>query len=233
VKRSQIALLVAGGALAGVVIASVVSARIALSPDHSAFLDGAQVWGSVELREFREIDVAGQWQVNVRRGDDWRVEFSYPDSLEDRVKVGLTGERLWLRFDSRSWWEEPDFPATADIIMPELEELDLKGASRVVMLGFRGPHLEIDIAGVTQLEGRDSRYDELELSVAGASHVDLRGVTVTDAELDLAGASKVTLTMNGGKLSGSMAGGGSVEYYGPVSKESIDLAGASRVERVE
>ena len=231
-KRSQIALLVAGGALAGVVIASVVSARIALSPDHSAFLDGAQVWGNVELREFREIDVAGQWQVNVRRGDDWRVEFSYPDSLEDRVKVGLAGERLRLRFDSRSWWEEPDFPATADIIMPELEELDLKGASRVVMLGFRGPRLEIDIAGVTQLEGHDSRYDELELSVAGASHIDLRGVTVTDADLDLAGASKVTLTMNGGKLSGSMAGGGSVEYYGPVSEESIRLAGLSRVERV-
>ena len=232
-KRSQIALLAAGGALAAITIASVVSARIALSPDHSAFLDGAKIRGSVELREFREIDVAGNWQVNVRRGDDWRIELSYPDYLEDRVEVGLTGERLWLRVDSRWWWKEPDFPATADIVMPELEELDLKGASRVEVLGFRGPRLEIDVAGVTRLEGRESRYDELELSVAGASHIDLRGVTVRDADLDLAGASKVTLTMNGGKLSGSMAGGVSVEYYGPVSEESVRLAGLSRVERVQ
>ena len=232
-KRSQIALLAMGGVLAGIVIASVVSARIALSPDHSAILGGAQVRGSAELREFREIDVAGQWQVNVRQGDDWRIELSYPDSLEDRVKVGLTGERLWLRVDSHSWWEEPDFPVTADIVMPELEELDLKGASRVEIQGFRGPRLEIDIAGVTQLEGRESRYDELDLSVAGASHIDLRGVTVRDAELDLAGASKITLTMNGGKLSGSIAGGGSVEYYGRVSANRVQTAGFARVDHVQ
>ena len=231
-KRSQIALLAMGGVLAAVVIASVASARIALSPDSSAFLDGAQVWGSVELREFREIDVAGRWQVNVRRGDDWRIELSYPDAFEDRVRVGLTGERLWLRVDSRSWWEEPDFPATADIVMPELRELDLKGASRIEVSGFRGPRLEIDIAGTTQLKGRDGRYDELNLSVAGASYIDLRGVTVTDADVDLAGASKVTLTMDGGTLSGSVVGMSSVEYYGPVSKERIRLSGPSRVESV-
>ena len=222
-KRSQIALLVMGGALAGVVIAFVVSARIALSSDGFAFFDGPHITGNVELHGFRNIDVAGHWNVNLSRGDDWQIELSYPDGFEDRVKAGLAGERLWLRVDSRSWWEEPELPATADIVMPELEELGLKGASRV----------EMEVAGVTRLKGRESRYDELELSVAGASHIDLRGVTVRDADLDLAGASKVTLTMNGGKLSGSMAGGGSVEYYGPVSEEDIRLAGVSWVESMQ
>ena len=231
-KRSQIALLAMGGVLAGAVFASVVSARIALSPSKSAFVDGAQISGNLELRGFRNIDVAGRWHVNLSRGDDWRIELSYPDTLEDRVKVSLAGEWLWLRVDSRSWWEEPDFTATADIVMPELEELGLKGASRIEVSGFRGPRLEIDIAGTTQLKGRDGRYDELDLSVAGASYIDLRGVTVTDADVDLAGASKVTLTMDGGTLSGSVVGMSSVEYYGPVSKERIRLSGPSRVESV-
>ena len=98
--------------------------------------------------------------------------------------------------------------------------------------GFRGRRLEVDIAGAARLEGLDGRYDELELSVAGASDIDLRGIAVTDAEIDLAGASNITLTMDGGVLSGSMAGAGSIEYYGSVTAESVRVAGAARVERV-
>ena len=232
-KRSQIALLSVSGILAGIVIASVVSARIAISSDNSAIAEEAQVSGYAELRGFSGIDVGGQWQVQLSQGDDWQVELSYPERLADRVKVYLRGDRLRLRLDTRAWWKESDFSPTADIVMPELEELDLRGASQVDMRGFRGSRLEVDIVGAARLEGRDGRYDELELSVAGASHIDLRGVTVTDADVDLAGASKITLTMNGGALSGSMVGAGSLEYYGAVSEESIRLVGASFVERAQ
>ena len=58
----------------------------------------------------------------------------------------------------------------------------------------------------------------------------LRGTAATDAYVDLAGASKVTLTMDGGTLSGSMAGAGRIEYHGTVAKESVRVAGAARVE---
>ena len=68
--------------------------------------------------------------------------------------------------------------------------------------------------------------------VAGASDINLRGIAVTDAEIDLAGASNITLTMDGGALSGSMAGAGSIEYYGSVATESVRVAGAARIERV-
>ena len=89
----------------------------------------------------------------------------------------------------------------------------------------------IDIQGATRLEGRDGRYDDLEPSVAGASEIDLRGIAVTDADLHFAGASNITLTMDGGALSGSMAGAGRIAYYGPVATETVHVAGAARVER--
>ena len=232
-KRSQIALLSVGGILAGIVIVSVVSARIALSHGGTEFLDTASIAGGAGLRGFDGVEVAGRWRVNVSRGDGWRVDLSYPEDLEDRIKVRLRGDRLWLGFKSGVPWNEPGFPVSADIVMPELEEVEVRGAAMVEVSGFRGRRLEIDIAGAARLEGRDGRYDELELSVAGASDIDLRGIAVTDADIDLAGASNITLTMDGGALSGSMAGAGSIEYYGSVSTESVHVAGAARVERAQ
>ena len=58
-----------------------------------------------------------------------------------------------------------------------------------------------------------------------------RSQAVIDAEVEIAGASRVTLTMDGGALSGSMAGAGRIEYYGAVARESVRVAGAARVER--
>ena len=232
-KRSQIALLSVGGILAGIVIVSVVSARIALSHGGTEFLDTASIAGGAGLRGFDGVEVAGRWRVNVSRGDDWRVDLSYPEDLEDRIKVRLRGDRLWLGLKSGVPWNEPGFPVSADIVMPELEEVEVRGAAMVEVSGFRGRRLEIDIAGAARLEGLDGRYDELELSVAGASDIDLRGIAVTDADIDLAGASNITLTMDGGALSGSMAGAGSIEYYGSVSTESVHVAGAARVERAQ
>ena len=69
-KRSQIALLSVVGVLAGIVVVTVVSARIALSPERMLLVDAAQVSESAELRGVREIEVAGTWRVNASRGDD-------------------------------------------------------------------------------------------------------------------------------------------------------------------
>ena len=231
-KRSQIALLSVVAALAGAVVAGVVSARIALAPESMAFADREPVPAGLEIHGVREIAVAGSWQVNLRRGDEWRMDLSYPDALADSVEVRVVGERLRLDVRSESWWDEPDILPFADIVMPELEEVDVNGSALLDLKGFRGQHLDIDVAGASRLVGHDGHFDALELSVAGASHIDLKGVTVRDANVDLAGASEVTLTMHGGSLSGSIAGTGSVEYYGEVPAERIQIAGFARVERM-
>lgn len=230
-KRSQIALLSVGGVLALAVIASVVSARIAPyrgAPEH---VDAQASSGDAGLRGFRAVEVAGRWQVRLSRGDDWRVDLSYPEVLEDRVQVYVIEDPLRLGLESDSSWNEADAPLSADIVMPALEDVEARGAAMIEVSGFQGRRLEIDIAGAARLTGRDGRYDELELSVAGAGDIDLRGIAVTDAEVDLAGASNVTLTMDGGVLSGAMAGAGRIEYHGAVAGESVRLAGAARVDR--
>ena len=232
-KRSQIALLSVGGVLALAVIASVVSARIASYRGAPELVDAETIAEGAGLRGFREVEVSGRWQVRLSRGDDWRVELSYPEVLEDRVQVHVIGDRLRLGLESDSSRNEPGAPLSADIVMPALEDVEARGAAMIEVSGFQGRRLEIDIAGAARLTGRDGHYDELDLSVAGAGDIDLRGIAVTDAEVDLAGASNVTLTMDGGVLSGAMAGAGRIEYHGAVARESVRVAGAARVEQAQ
>ena len=237
-KASQKALLSTAGVLAGIVVVTAVAGRVALSRSHVAVAEGDPVSGVLELDGFREVEVAGAWRVTLTRGDEWRVELPHAGETAGRVRARVLGERLRLAratFVREGWGfafgEVDGSPRRVDIVMPELAALELNGGSRVSLSGFRGDRLDIDVAGAVRLEGRDGRYGALELYAAGASDIDLRGITVTDAEVDLNGASNVVLTLDGGVLSGSSAGAGSLVYYGPVSEERIEVAGITRIVR--
>jgi len=237
-RPSQKALLSMAGVLAGIVVVTALAGRVALSRSHVAVAEGDRVSGVLELDGFREVEVAGAWRVTLTRGDEWRVVLPHAGETAGRVRAHVLGERLRLgraTFVREGWrfafGEEDGSPRRVDIVMPELAALELRGGTRVALSGFRGERLDIDVAGAVRLEGRDARYEELDLSVAGASEVDLQGVAVTDARVELLGASEVVLTMNGGVLSGSMAGAGRLEYHGSVAEERVAIAGIARVVR--
>lgn len=246
-RKSQKVLLTAAGTLILGILVVGAMGRIALSHfdadadavDEARRSSGSsadRVSRSYDLEGFQGLDVDGAWQVSITQGEAWRVQLAYPEAYEDEIEVEIRGDELRLdRNTSRRWrwWGRDDAPIAADIMMPELTRLSSKGASDLHLAGFEGTRLEIEIAGAVQLEGLDGRYDEIDLSVAGASQIDLRGVVATDARVDLAGASDIELTLDGGVLSGSMAGAGSVEYYGSAAEQRIDIAGIGRVRHAD
>ena len=122
---------------------------------------------------------------------------------------------------------------TARIIMPELHTVEITGTTKLDFSGFEGDHLSITISGAGHVEGEDGRYDELTVTMSGAGHVDMRDVIVVDAEMIISGAGKVSLSMDGGVLSGNLSGFGKIDYYGSVRDERIHISGFGSVERKE
>ena len=244
-RKSQLVIVSAAGFLTLVMIVMAGLGRVALSQSElgttrlaasSAVVVGEQITKTFDLEDFQSVAVEGAWQVNLTQGDEWQVEVSHSENLEGDVDVRVRGDRLILgRTSSGSWrwWRRTDSRLMARIVMPELSELSLAGASELDFSGFSGDRLEVEIAGAVHINGSDGRYDVLDLEVAGASEVDLRGIVVTDAEVDLAGASEVTLNMDGGVLAGSMAGAGGIDYYGTVAEQRVRIAGVARVNRVD
>lgn len=239
-RTSRIVLLSGVAAVVVALVAVALVVRLSLPSPGSAAQpagagpsdDGTRVTQAFALRDFDRIGVIGSWAVTVTQGSEWQVSATYPSGRERNVEVGVEGDRLTahyrapsFRFFRRQRGEQP----TLAIVMPALEELSVAGAARAELAGFSGATLELNGAGAFSLVGRDSRYDALTLKLAGAGRVDFDDLVVIDAELELAGANRVSLHLNGGVLSGSVAGAGSVNWIGEVSEQRVTVAGPATV----
>lgn len=192
------------------------------------------------LKGFSGITFIGSWEVDLEQGDNWQVEVGYPEALENSMRVTVEGDKLVLDPGRRgrhrwnwSWWSgvKNQSRLTARIVMPELDALNITGASDMDMSGFEGERLDITVSGAGNIEGDDGYYQELSLTVSGAGNVDMRHMTFVDAQVALSGAGNVELGMDGGVLSGNLSGFGNIEYYGTVSEEKVRVSGFGRVRR--
>ena len=156
-RKSQLVIVSAAGFLTLVMIVMAGLGRVALSQSElgttrlaasSAVVVGEQITKTFDLEDFQSVAIEGLWQVNLTQGDEWQVEVSHSEDLEDDLNVYVRGDRLVLNRRS-------------------------------------------------------------------------------------SGASKVTLSMNGGVLAGSMAGAGTIGYYGTVAEERVRIAGIGRVNHLD
>ena len=242
-KRSHIAVLSASAALLLVIVAVVVATRIVIgglergdySGEVSTNVRAADLAsGDLDLSGFERIDARGQWEVTLVQGADWDVALSYPEELEERLRVSVAGNRLLLGYERTGWgwWGGGGnrHRVRVRITMPVLSGVDLAGATTLDLSGFSGERLEIEASGATEIVGRDGAYEALELIVSGAGDIDLGSLPVDGAHIVLSGAGNVLLNMNGGVLSGSISGAGRVRYRGAVSAQNVMTAGFSSVE---
>ena len=225
---------VMAGLLGGIVVLMILVALwIAVTAPEPPELSGQRTTRTYDLADFQGVEVSGQWQVTIERGDAWRVAVEAPVEVFEDVQVRLSGDGEDVDLEAPWWFGDGDGEnmLEATITMPALESLDISGTSRVRFSGFEGRTLSLDVSGAGDIRGAASRFDELTLDSSGAVNVDFGDVTVTDAEVDISGAGNVTLRMAGGRLTGDLSGAANLTYSGTVSEESIDQSGFVNVRR--
>jgi len=247
-RRSSVVLLSAFAVLALITILMVGLARIAVSRAASGNVGTWNEEGTVtdsgthyDIKDFRGITFIGNWKVDLEQGDEWRVDLEYPGDFDKKIRVEMKGDHLILDPGLRGtghwnwkWWEmNGNKRFSARIVMPELDTLNITGATDLEFDGFSGEHLHITISGAGNIEGDDGQYRDLRLTMSGAGNVDMHEMDFEDAQVILSGAGNVSLRMNGGILSGNLSGFGNIEYYGRVSEERVNISGFGKVRNVD
>lgn len=234
-RPSETALLAMLCAVVAVVLTWAVVVRIqssTASDSHMQARDGHAV-ASLDVRGFRKVEATGTWRIELNRGDSWEVELTFPDNLKHFVQFEVREDQLQLDFDPPLSHDSPALAATARIVMPELDRLEVKGYSEVGMRNFEGQRLDVDIRGNVTLDGHGGRYDELGLTTTGYNRVDFRGMEVRNADVGITGYSHIVLYMRGGTLSGFLRGAGTLDYHGQATEESVRVAGIARVRHLD
>ncbi len=174
--------------------------------DSTVTPSGNVVEQEFKLNNFTRIEMGNAFAIKVRKGSPFGI-FARGDEtdINDLDVYVDRGGTLVARYKNvRNRRYKMDF----DVTMPDLQGVNLSGASNTTIDGFRG-------------------LSAIDISLSGASKTTFTG-TSDRTQIDLSGASKLILVGSGVKVIGSLSGASALSAYEYLIEDAdLDLSGAS------
>jgi len=200
----------------------------------NVFRDWERVRGeevSYNFAGFNEVRVSSKFRVFIEQGDEYEVMLKGNERDLDDIYIRRNGNSLQVKHRDHEWgWWDPDTwkdDIALYVKMPNLEGLDLSGACKAKIAGFKEGDLEIELTGASEIDANISP-DYLTLDLVGASKVTLDG-EARKVKVDMAGASKIkAYDFRAEIMELYLAGASSAKVY--VTEElKVDASGVSTV----
>lgn len=211
-------------------------------------LDGIEGSGNLvrldeEFADFDELNLSHSFDVSLAQADDYSVTLRVDDNLVDRLEVRQSGRRVFLGLENGSY---RDVTLLADITLPDIQSIELSGASRAEFGDFTIGDLELSLSGASNIEGTmdaadmimtlsgASRVrlvgdaDDLDLNASGASHFQLDDFLADDIDVVVSGASSAFVFLNG-RLDAEASGASTVIYFGNPTLGRTSTSGGSSI----
>jgi len=187
--------------------------------------------GNLETREydfgdFTRLDVSYAFDIKVTRASSYSISVTADDNLFEYVIVSRRGDTLVLTMRSNRLYLHTTQEAT--ITMPDLERLDLSGASWGDVSDFSFSHeLDIELSGASTLSIDNMKSGDATFNVSGASELS-GSIDMTEGRFDISGASNIELEGEADDV--RMDVSGASRFIGDdfiVDNANIELSGAS------
>jgi len=225
---------------------------IIISP---AILSAKTIWGAgktvtirKDFEDFDKVDISSAFKASIHQGEEYNVTLRVGENIRDDVIVEKKGRTLEIGLQNHR--SHCDGPLEVEITMPDIQGVELSGASSAVLEGFSFKHdLALNLSGASQVEGL-IETGNLKLNLSGASKVTMNGCgnnllihasgaskvrmadfSCNDASLHLSGASHCLVYIDG-ELDVSASGSSHVKYRGKGRIGSVESSGFSRVSRM-
>lgn len=178
--------------------------------------------------DFSRIEVGYAFNAEISRADSYLIKISLDDNLFDYLDISKSGDTLRITMEAGNIYSKTQQRAV--ITLPDLERLELSGASKANVEGFTSSHnLEIKISGASQVDISDVISGNAYLEISGASQIE-GTFTMKDVVFDVSGASLVTLEGSADDMSLEASGASVINLSDlPLNNAWFDLSGASQV----
>ena len=176
------------------------------------------------LRGFTKVDTGGVFQVEIVVQSDFSVEVEADDNLLQYIKTDVSGGELEISLDKRV---RSNNPLRVRIGMPNIEELEASGASKVWVKNVKNALLSVEASGASKVEISGETAD-LRADISGASQVNAAELRSVNANIDASGASRASVNVSG-ELRSEASGASSITYTGSPSNVIKNTSGGSSV----
>ncbi|HLM00124.1 MAG TPA: head GIN domain-containing protein [Pyrinomonadaceae bacterium] len=179
-----------------------------------------------DVSDFSSVKAGGAVTVEIAAQRDFNVEVEADDNLLEHIKTEVNGDTLRIYTEGSIRTRNP---IRVRISMPQIESLDISGASVGTVTGVRNESLKIDASGASKIK-IDGETGELNVDLSGASRVDAENLRAESVTVDASGASKATVTpLN--ELNADASGASCISYTGEPKSIDKRTSGASSVKQ--
>jgi phage shock protein PspC (stress-responsive transcriptional regulator) len=186
-----------------------------------------------KFMNFSELKLISGFDFEISQNDEYSIVLIGDENELDDVYFEQRGDVLEIRRKGlKKWWNREDWETVEiKIEMPELEELEVTGASKGKLFDFENRDMELTLTGASELWAKvnpdilsinasgasnitlNGRADELNASLTGASILDGYGFNVDEADIDVIGASSAKVTVRE-YLRANATGASNIRYKG-------------------
>jgi hypothetical protein len=175
--------------------------------------------------DFTGIEVGHAFEVTITQSDNYSVNITAGENVFEHLNVYKNGSTLIIDVDTwfLTWFVSPKLTVT----MPVLNELELSGACKGTVEGFRSSQdVKLYLSGASELD-IDMETDDFFAELSGASEIAGR-LIASHCEIELSGASRSSLTGSGGniRIDGSGASNADMADF-TVNNAYVEFSGAS------
>lgn len=188
---------------------------------------GADAARSTMLNDFDAVEANGCFDLKIVQGDEHGIAFRGDEDAIDRIDYTLKGNELEIRATNNKLFQDAGVcEVTIELMVENLRELTVNGASNIAIDTLRGERMEINLNGASEIEAHHLQFNEVELEINGAGDAELSGYT-RNMVLKLSGAGEIdALGLESEEADVSLSGAADAEVW--VKKRiRTDLSGAS------
>lgn len=176
------------------------------------------------VSEFKAVDVGGAFVVEITAQKDYALEVEADDNLLQFIKTEFDGETLRIETDRKI---SSSNPVKIRISAPDIENLQLSGASKVSIVNLNNESLNVGSSGASKITC-EGKTNNLIVDMSGASKFEGENLNAENVSVDASGASKAVVSVKN-DLKADLSGASKVVYFGNPANIEKTTSGASSV----
>jgi hypothetical protein len=175
---------------------------------------------------FRQIEAGGAVNLEIDAGKEFSVTVEADDNLLQYIKTEVSGDTLKIYSEGKI---SPTAKFNVKISMPELEGLDVSGASDAKIVNVKADTIELKASGASDIT-INGEANELKAEASGASEIDAKNLRTESANVDASGASSAIVSAND-TLDVEASGASKIYYTGEPKNIKQNASGASSINK--
>lgn len=177
-----------------------------------------------DIRDFTGVDAGGAMRIEITVGKEFALELEGDDNILPLVETSVRGGVLHFE---RSGGICTENRLIARISMPELDNLDISGATAATVANVNSEDLKIKVSGASKIEINGAAAD-LDAKVSGASKLTAENLRTVRVRVKANGASKA-LVFASESVDADASGASKIIYSGNPATVNKDASGASKI----